>query len=216
MRSASERVRLAAFVAAALVARSASAGGEVVDASYGRIAGDVGLVAGVGAVVAEHGPRGRVELRLRYLDTVGLFGSYEDAGIFGGTVGPERVLAGGVELRPLFLYRWLQGHETGRPRLDLMLDSIGIDLAAIAGQPQGAGFASRAGVELGLGVELPVFASASGPWVGLYGALRWSEGAMGAGVLDGSNDREGILAVTIAWHQVITAHVVDIGDRAPR
>jgi hypothetical protein len=121
-----------------------------------------------------------------------------------------------VELRPLFLYRWLQGHETGQPRLDLAIDSIGIDLAAVAEQPSGAGFASRAGFELGLGFELPLLARASGPWVGLYGAIRWSEGAMGAGVLEGANDREAILAITIAWHQVVSGHVVDVGDRAPR
>src|SRR5580704_2630338 len=112
MRSASERAGLLVLVAAGVVPRSAGAEGELVDTSYGRVAGDVGLVAGVGAVVAEHGPQRRVELHLRYLDTVGLVASYEDAEVFGGSVGPERVLAGGVELRPLFLYRWLQGHET--------------------------------------------------------------------------------------------------------
>ena len=39
---------------------------------------------------------------------------------------------------------------------------------------------------------------------------------MGAGVLDGSNDREAIFAITIAWHQLVSGHVVDLGDRAPR
>src|SRR5689334_5367748 len=78
---------------------------EHVDTSYGRIDGDVTLVVGAGAVVAARGPRATAEMRVRYLDTVGAFATYEDGPLVGSETDPRRVFATGLELRPFFLAR---------------------------------------------------------------------------------------------------------------
>jgi hypothetical protein len=206
----------AAAAVLAVCARDASAAGGGIDPSYGRIDGDVAVVFGVGAVVAPRGPRVETELRLRYLETAGFFVTYEDGEVWGSASAPRRALTTGFELRPLFLFRWLKGHELQRARLDLALDSIGLELGTIFDQPAGTGFASRRGVEVGIGIELPILERASGPWIGVRGALRWSEDALASGVVRGAEDRQGILAITLAWHQTLAAHVVDIGDEAVR
>lgn len=215
MRSGSDLGLLAVIAAAiALWPRSASADG-IVDPSYGRVEGDVVVVLGMGAVVAPRGLRAAAEVRLRYLETAGLYATYEDANPLASASEPRRLLATGLEVRPLFLFRWLKGHEGDRPWLDLALDSIGLELGAIFEQPAGADFASQRGIEVGLGVELPLGVRASGLWIRVRGGLRWSETALAAGVVDGANDQQAILSVTLAWHQIVQAHLVDVGDRAP-
>jgi hypothetical protein len=217
MRSGSDRVTLAGVAGAlALRAANASASGESVDTTYGRVDGDVGVVVGAGGVVAPRGPRAEAELRLRYLETAGLFAAYEDADVLGSASEPRRVLLMGVELRPLFLFRWLQGHETRRAWLDLALDSIGLELGALVQQPAGAESASQLGLDVGLGIELPILERATGPWIGVRGALRWGEASLGSGVVRDADDRQVVVVVTLAWHQILTAHLVDWGDRAPR
>jgi hypothetical protein len=214
------RVSLALGLGLALCARHARADGtsqdgKTVDPSYGRVDGDVDAVVGCGAVLGSGVARAEAEVRLRYLESAGVFVAYEDAFSARSTPGPRRVLAFGVELRPLFLLRWLKDHETGRPRLDLALDSLGFDLGALLEEPAGQGFASRRALEVGLGVELPLFERAIGPWIGVRGALRWSESALGSGSAPGVDDPQAVLAVTLAWHQVLALHLVDVGDEAP-
>jgi len=203
-------------VAAGLVHGRDAKCADRVEPSYGRIDGDVTLVFAAGGVIADRGPRAEAELRLRYLESAGLFASYEDGPLVGASSKPPRVLAVGLELRPMFLFRWLEGLETDRARVDLALDSIGLELGVVFSQPSGAAFASRPGAQVGLGVELPIAANASGPWIGVHGGLRWSDTALASGVVQSVDDREAYLAITLAWHQVISAHVVDVGDRAPR
>jgi hypothetical protein len=216
MPSASERsvVRACALAAACLYAADVRAEG-VVEPSYGRVEGDVTLGVGVGAVVAPGGPRAEAELRARYLETAGIFAAYEDGAIIDSSSEPRRVLAGGLELRPLFLYRWLRGHETHRARWDLLIDSFGIELGLSWEQPQGGSFASHPGFQAGLGLEVPLFAAATGPWLAFHGGLRWSDGALVTGVIETAEQRQAYLTITVAWHQVVSIHVVDAGDRAP-
>jgi hypothetical protein len=198
----------------ALVLSAGEARADDEDTSYGRIAGDLSLAAGAGATFGPRAPRGVLDLRMRYLESAGLFVTYEDA--LGGAAEPERVIAVGTELRPLFLARWLTGHELARGRLDLMLDSIGLEIGAAFYEPQEASFAPRPALQAGLGIEVPFLANATGPWLGLHGGARWSEVAMGSGDIAGAADRALFLAVTLGWHQVLVAHVVDESDRAPR
>jgi len=196
-------------------ARAAAGVPAAVDPSYGRIDGDIALVVAAGLAVASPGPRAEAELRLRYLQTAGVFAALEDGGLLGSGAEPWRTLSTGVELRPLFLFRWLKGRETEHARLDLAIDSIALELGATFDQPRDGVFASRRGFQAGLGIELPVFESASGPWVGLRGLLRWSDEALGQGAVSGRPGPQAVLAVTIAWHQLVAAHVVDVGDEAP-
>jgi len=217
MRWVSERRLLAlSLVGALALAASPASGDGAVDPSYGRVQGDLTLVAGLGATVAEGGTRPEAELRVRYLESLGLFGMYEDGPLVGASSEPRRVLVGGLEVRPLFLYRWLEGKETQRAWLDLAIDSFGLELGAVAMQPSGLPFASRLGVQAGLGIEVPILPDATGPWIGLHGGLRWSEAELTTGTVNGSDDRSAYVSITLAWHQVVVAHVVDVGDEAPR
>jgi hypothetical protein len=188
----------------------------VVEPSYGRIEGDVTLVVGAGGAVASGGPRAEGELRARYLETAGAFATYEDGSIVGSTAAPRRVVAAGLEMRPLFLYRWLQGQETRRARLDLAIDSIGLELGLTWQQPEGASFTSSPGFEAGLGVEVPLLLDATGLWLAFHAGVRWSDEALVSGRVATSEEREGYLSITLAWHQVVAAHIVDVGDRAPQ
>ncbi len=191
-------------------------GDDAVEPSYGRIDGDVTVVVGAGGVITPGQPRATGEVRARYLETAGLFVTYEDGALVGSASDPLRVFAVGFELRPFFLYRRLQGLETRRARWDLLLDSIGLELGVVWGQPMGGSFASRPGVEAGLGIEVPILPAASGPWIGLHGGVRWSDGVLGSGFVQTAEDRAAYLSITLAWHQVISVHMVDVGDRAPR
>jgi hypothetical protein len=186
-----------------------------VDTTYGRVDGDVSLVLGAGITVAPRAPRLAADLRLRYVDTIGAWLTYEEGPLIGSS-DPRRVFATGLEIRPLFLGRWLKGWELGSPRVDLTLDSLGVELGAFFAQPGGASFGSRPGFQVGLGLETPIFETASGPWIGFHGGARWSDTAIGGSVLQGPADRSLFLSITLRWHFFFGTHVVDLGDRAPR
>jgi hypothetical protein len=148
--------------------------------------------------------------------TAGVFATYEDGPLFGSASEPRRAFATGLELRPLFLVRWLQGLETGNAYLDMTIDSFGLELGAVFAQPEGRPFGSKPGLQAGIGVQIPVLPHATGPVLGLHGGARWSDSALGGRELEGPSDRALYLLVTVAWQQVFGAHVVDLGDRAPR
>lgn len=199
-------------LAAAGVAHAAPAGP---DTTYGRIDGDLSVSGGLGATFGTRGPRASAELRGRYMQTVGAFATYEDGPLLGSKAEPERVLAMGLEVRPLFLARWLRGWELGSPVLDLVIDSFALELGASFAQPEGRSFASRPGLQAGLGLEVPLFGRATGLYLGVHGGARWSDAALGGDAIRGPSDRAGYFAVTLGWQQIFGAHVVDAGDRAP-
>jgi hypothetical protein len=216
-----ERARLlrgsvaTAVAAAALAVTPRAARAADTDTSYGRVQGDLGIVVGAGATVADGGPRAEGEMRLRYLETAGVFATYEDGPALRSGAEPRRVFATGLEVRPLFLFRWLKGHETSREFFDLLVDSMGIELGAAFVQPSGTSFQSRPALQAGLMVEVPLFGAASGPWLGIHGGGRWSDGALQDGTTAGPDDRSFYLSFSLAWHQVVLSHVVDVGDRGP-
>lgn len=182
------------------------------DGSYGRFDGDLAIAGAAAMTFGARGPRAGADVRLRYLSTAGLFGSYEDGSVFGASE-PRRVLAFGAELRPLFLGRWASGLELGSPRLDLLVDSFALELGAVLAQPDTGRFGSRAGLQVGLGVELPFFAQASGPFLGLHAGARWSERALSGGPSDGPSDHALFFTVAVGWQQLFGGPIVDLGDR---
>lgn len=186
-----------------------------VDTSYGRIDGDLAVQAGLGVTFGPRDPRPTADLRLRYMQTAGIFGTYEDGPLVGSSSLPRRVLATGIELRPLFLARWLQGWELGQPHVDLFLDSFAFEIGAAFTEPAGRGFGAVPALQAGIGLALPILPKASGPLVGLHGGCRWSEAALG-GSIAGPSDRALFLNVVVAWQQLFGAHVADLGDRPPR
>jgi hypothetical protein len=199
-----------------LLATVRAAHADESDTSYGRIDGDLSASAGVGAVLGPRGPRAAADLRLRYLWTAGLFATYEDGPLLGGATEPRRAFATGIELRPLFLVRWLQGLETGNGYVDLTIDSLGLELGAVFMEPVGRPFGSRPGLQAGVGLQLPLLPSATGPVLGVHGGARWSDAALAGREVEGPTDRALYLLFTIEWQQAFGAHVVDLGDRAPR
>lgn len=200
-----------AFAALALgTANEARAQDE--DTTHGRIAGDVSLVAGAGATFGPRAPRGTLDLRARYLDVLGLFATYEDA-LGAASAEPERLIAGGLEVRPLFFGRWLKGMESGSPMLDLTLDSFGLELGAVFQKPKGASFGQRPALQAGLGLEVPLFARAQGLWLGVHGGARFGERAFEAASVTSPIDRSLYLGLTLAYHAYVDAHVVDARDR---
>jgi hypothetical protein len=216
MRWASEAAAIGAIAAASCGLHERGAFAQQEEPSHGRIEGDVMLVAGLGAAATPRGMRAAADLRVRYLDTAGLVVSYEEGGLFDGATQPQRLVAAGFELRPLFLARWLRGYETRSAPLDLVVDSFGLELAAVFAQHAGGPFGSDMGVQAGVGFEVPLMASASGPWIGVHGGVRWSDAALASGEVRDATDRAAFLALTLAWHQLVMTHVVDLGDRAPR
>jgi hypothetical protein len=214
MRSAFEITAALVGTALSLVGQARAEGSD--DGAHGRVDGDVTLAPGVGAVVASGGPRAEGELRLRYLETVGAFATYEGVVPLGASEEPHRVLAGGLELRPLFFYRWLRGLETRRSFADLTLDSLGLELGPFLESSSRETSGWQPGLQLGLGIEMPVQSRATGVWIALHGALRWSQRAMALGSVSGPEDRALILTLTLSWHQAVTLHWVDVSDEAPQ
>lgn len=189
---------------------------DLTDTSYGRIDSDLSASIGVGSTFGPRGPRAAADVRLRYLWTAGIFGTYEDGPLFSSSSDPRRVLATGIELRPLFLARWLQGWETGNGYVDLTIDSFGLELGVVFTQPAFRGFGSKPGLQAGLGLQIPVVPDATGPVIGVHGGARWSDAALAGRELEGPVDRSLYLLVTLSWQQAFKGHVVGLGDRAPR
>lgn len=212
------RVGLAAGVGfAVLVGFAAEARAvEGEDTSYGRIEGDLSASAGAGATLGPRAPRAALDLRLRYLWTAGVFATYEDGPLVDSAAEPRRALATGIELRPLFIARWLQGLQSGNAYLDMTVDSLALELGAVFMEPTGGKLGSRPGLQLGAGMTVPILPHASGPVIGFHGGVRWSDAALGGQALEGPSDRAMYLLVTLAWQQVFGAHVVDSGDPRPR
>jgi hypothetical protein len=169
-----------------------------VDAAYGRLNGDVAIAASAGVAAGRPGPRFDGDLRLRYLQTAGVFGTV--------VAGDGTLLATGIELRPLFVSRWALGNELGYPRLDMLIDSAAIEVGVAFLHP-----GSQRAFQAGLGLELPFFTVATGPFLGIHGGLRWSEDA-----LAGQGTGEAFVALTLGWQQIFTGHVVDYEERGRR
>lgn len=184
------------------------------DTSHGRIDGDLAAVGGLGATFGPRSPRATVDVRLRYLWTAGAFVTYEDGPLVSGSgAEPRRVIATGLEVRPLFLARWLNGLESGSAYADLTIDSLGLELGAVFLQPEGGHFDGHPGLQAGIGWEVPILPRASGPLLGFHVGARWSDAALGGRTEAGPADRAMYFALTLGWQQVFGAHVVDLGDR---
>lgn len=202
--------RVAAAVAALLAtfpARAARAG----DGVYGRLDGDVHLSVGAGPAIGAGGVYGGALLRALYLESCGLVATWVDA------LGTDRPLARsaslGVELRPLFLARWATNAERGAPWLDLATDSLGLSLGAAWSDRAHDG--GHAGLDAAVSFGVPLGGRAAGPWLGARGALRWA-GTDFAGGAPPPGDRGAHVLLTLEWHALVEAHLVDAGDALRR
>lgn len=145
------------------------------DGAYGRLDADLALSAALGAGAAFGDRNGAdatlalgLELRARLVETAGLFLAAEWR-----PEGSSRVVVG-VDLRPVFLARFFLGAETGQEWIDLLVDSIGLDLGAALG-PLDAGVG--VGTAVGLGLDVPLHVPGPGdPLVFLHLSGRWVSG----------------------------------------
>jgi hypothetical protein len=208
-----KRFLVAVALGCVVALRHSMATADSVDPSYGRVEGDVTVAPGVGLAAEPRGPSFVGEIRIRYLETAGLFAIYEDGNVLNSPAEPHRSLSLGTELRPLFLARYLQDLEVRRAWFDLVLDSLGFDLGAVFAQPAGESFSAPPGLQVGLGIEVPLVLRANGPWIGVRAGVRWSEDALTTGRVRGADDRAAYLALTFVYEQLFMTHIVDIGDR---
>jgi len=138
------------------------------DGVYGRFDGDLTLTLGLGAEFQE-GAHGAAIARALYYHTAGLSLSYADS--LGGELAVRRAGFVGVELRPLFIPRWALDLELGCPLVDLTLDSLALSaglFVARRAEPD----ETRSGLELSLGLGVPLFAKAEGLWLEARGFVR--------------------------------------------
>lgn len=198
---------LAALAAAWLAAAPARA-----DGVYGRFAGDLELRVGAGAAIAAGGPMLAAELGARFLCTSGVYVHYADSV---GTSGPlvARSISAGLDLAPLFLARYATNLEGSSGHLDLLLDSLAFGVGAFWAAPRRGPFEEKPGLELALGFAIPILPRATGPFIRVRGALRWRDADFanppgGPGVID----RGALLSITLGWHHVVRAGIVDAGD----
>lgn len=182
---------------------------------YGRLDGDLTLRAGAGAAFAEGGPSLAVRAAALYLGSAGLYAHYTDALGAGGPL-VTRSIATGVHVAPLFLARFGKNLEKGPAHLDLFLDSLGFELGAFWAAPRGFGLQSRPGLELALSLSVPILPRATGPFIGLRGALRWRDADLCCRLPGDALDRGAFFGITLDWHHVIATHLVDAGDRQLR
>lgn len=144
------------------------------DGVYGRLDGslDLGLAAGVELEAGE--PRAVLRASGHYLWTAGVYLRYED-GFGENDQRPERALAFGVDLRPLFLPRFALDAEQGPALLDLTLDSLSLSAGAYLAEPRGDSFGAERGFDLGLGFGVPLLAQATGPWLSARAERRFAD-----------------------------------------
>jgi hypothetical protein len=205
-------VALTIALASATPAAAAEPIEKVTDGVYGRFDGDLDLSLAGGATFGPSGPDAAVMARAIFFHTAGMYVAYTDA-LGRSDVALPRSLGVGVTLRPFFIPRWAFDLERGPAILDLTIDAIAFDLGVVWPASRDGAFDERPGMEAALGTEVPLFGTASGPFLGARGALRWR-----ASELAGHDDNglKPALFVTLSWHAIIDADIVDVGDRVLR
>ena len=171
------------------------------DGAYGRFDGDLGLGFDAGIALSTRvAPAG--DVHALYLATAGIYGS-----VAGRTSDASSwSFAGGVELRPLFLPRFLTAREHGPAELDLILDSLSMRIGARRTH-EGAPPA----LELGAGLELPLTARFDGPYLALRALALLTQDRL-RGQHDDASGPAYLVSFTIGWRAVALAHIVDFRD----
>ena len=201
-------IALAATLVALTATTSARAADD--DGVYGRLDGDLELRAEAGAGFASGGPSLAAGVLALYLGTAGFYAHYTDAlGTGGADV--TRSIAAGLHLEPLFLARYASDLEHGPARLDLLIDSFGVEIGSFWSAPRGSGLAAEPGLELAATLAIPLLPRASGPFLALRGALRLRQDDAAAAI-----DRAGLFSLTLSFRTTVPVHLVDAGDRLAR
>lgn len=182
------------------------------DGAYGRYDGDLDLRIAAGAAFMKEGPALSAHASALILSSAGFYVQYLDG--FDASRQVPRSIAAGFVLEPMFLARTAFNLQIGSGRLDLAIDSFAIGLGAYWTIPRlPSNPINEPGLEFSLGFGLPFLARATGPVLGFRAALRASPGAMAGTEKFGLLDQGAYLSITLAWRQLVTAHLVDARDR---
>lgn len=196
-------------VVALAVLTAGEARAEETDGAYGRLDGDVLLQFGAGVALALEAPYLELDAHALYLSTGGVYFRYAES--FGqDSARFTRSFSTGVEVRPLFLARWALNWAKGPARLDLFADSFTVNFGAAWQEDRKLGFREIPTFEIGLGLEFPLLASASGPFIGAMGVFRFDDP-------EGRDQRDlleqgSALIFTLSWHQIVKTGLVDFND----
>jgi hypothetical protein len=164
------------------------------DGVYGRFHGDTDISLKLGGMVRDSGLAGSVGASAHYYSLLGVTGDYSESLVADSL--HARSAAIGMELRPLFLPRWVLGLERGPAWLDLALDSAALGFGAYFTDAEGEGRGSR-GAWVSLGAGVPLLGEASGPWLELRALRRFPDpDALAAAA-------HNALFVYLSWHHVL-------------
>ena len=163
------------------------------DGVYGRFDGDLDLGLALGAELGSVGNAApTVRATAHYFSSAGLYASGR---IKAGDHSAPSLFGVGVDLRPLFLPRWVKGLQTGSALFDLTLDSLSLSLGAFwARQSDPQGPKPYRGFDAQLGLGVPLLATAPGPWIEVRGAFRYPDGA----------HREEAVLLLLSFHGLVT------------
>lgn len=177
------------------------------DGAYGRIYGDVALQLDAGTGVDDGHPPFVGQVTVRYLQTAGAYATWVWHPQH--TSGRASTAAVGIELRPLFLPRFLENKQSGPPVFDLLIDSLSLRLGAVTAR-RGPFSRPSPGFEAGLALGIPFTSNAEGPWLGTSGSLRWPHHAIG-----GIDDPSLLWTITFGWQAFFQSGLVDAADGRP-
>jgi hypothetical protein len=164
------------------------------DGVYGRFDGDVDLGLHGGAQVAGN-VAAAAGLTAHYFFMAGVFGRYTD-GLGNDDWRLSRTISFGVDLRPAFVPRWGLDLGTGVAMIDLVVDSISLELGAYFADASGS-FGDERGFEGSLGLGIPFMGMAEGPWLDARGIMRWRDPD------SASVSADAALLVALSWHWLI-------------
>jgi hypothetical protein len=183
-----------ALLAAAGNAHAAWPPDAATDGVYGRFQGDTDVSLKLGGMVRDAGVAGSVGASVHYYSLLGVTGDYSESLVADSL--HARSASIGVELRPLFLPRWVLGMERGPAWLDLALDSAAFGFGAYFTDAEADARGSR-GAWVSLGFGAPLLGDASGPWLELRALRRFPDhDALGV-------DAHNAMFVYLSWHQVL-------------
>lgn len=185
------------FVSACLVAPPAAAHwppSSESDGVYGRLGGNTDLSLKLGGLISDSRLAGSVGASAHYYSLIGVTGDYSESLV--ADASHTRSFSLGMELRPLFLPRWLLGMERGPAWLDLTLDSTCIGFGAYF-TDAGVEVDDTRGVWLSFGLGAPVLGHATGPWLELRFLRRFpDQDAFGV-------EPRNALMFYLSWHHVL-------------
>jgi hypothetical protein len=164
------------------------------DGVYGRFRGDTDVSLKLGGMLRDSGVAGSVGASAHYYSLLGVTGDYSESLVADSL--HARSASVGMELRPLFLPRWVLGMERGPAWLDLALDSAAFGFGAYFTDAEADGRGSR-GAWMSLGFGAPLLGAATGPWLELRALRRFPD-----------HDADGVdahnaLFVYLSWHHVL-------------